>query len=160
MDDLSCRAGPSGRKSLRWTLSSREAVSVRLTVHAGEPQRSGRHSLHRPHARRSGWRLSCEQRRQAMALQLVEHHNIRDTDPRFAAIDRAAFASKNLYNAANYLVRQSFTREGVYLNFATVFHLIKRHEAYCALPRKVSNDVLRQLDRDWRAFFAALDAWK
>jgi putative transposase len=93
-------------------------------------------------------------------MQLVEQHVIRDTDPRYAAIDRAAFASKNLYNAANYLVRQSFIHEGVYLNFAAVYHLIKNHEAYCALPRKVSNDVLRQLDHDWRAFFADLDAWK
>ncbi|WIG59556.1 MAG: hypothetical protein OJF49_002303 [Ktedonobacterales bacterium] len=93
-------------------------------------------------------------------MQLVEQHVIRVTDPRFAAIDRAAFASKNLYNAANYIVRQSFIHEGVYLNFAAVFHRIKDHEAYCALPRKVSNDVLRQLDHDWRAFFADLDAWK
>jgi putative transposase len=93
-------------------------------------------------------------------MQLVEQHVIGATDPRYAAIDRAAFASKNLYNAANYLVRQSFIFQGVYLNFAAVFHLIKKHEAYCALPRKVSNDVLRQLDRDWRGFFAALEAWK
>src|SRR5260370_41553841 len=94
------------------------------------------------------------------AMQLVEQHVIHPTDPRYAAIDRAAFASKNLYNAANYLVRQSFIREGVYLNFAATFHLLKDHEAYCALPRKVSNDVLRQLDKNWRSFFAARDAWR
>ena len=93
-------------------------------------------------------------------MRLVEQHVIRDTDPRYAAIDRAAFASKNLYNAANYLVRQSYIFEGVYLNFAVVFHRIKDSDAYCALPRKVSNDVLRQLDRDWHSFFAALAAWK
>lgn len=93
-------------------------------------------------------------------MQLVEQHVIRDTDPRYAAIDRAAFASKNLYNAANYLVRQSYIFEGVYLNFAVVYHRIKDSDAYCALPRKVSNDVLRQLDRDWHSFFAALAAWK
>jgi putative transposase len=93
-------------------------------------------------------------------MRLVEQHVIRDTDPRYAAIDRAAFASKNLYNAANYLVRQAYIHEGVWLKFAAVFHLIKGHEAYCALPRKVSNDVLRQLDRDWRGCFAALAAWK
>jgi putative transposase len=93
-------------------------------------------------------------------MQLVEQHVIRDTDPRYAAIDRAAFASKNLYNAANYLVRQSFIQKGVYLNVAAVYCRIKGHEAYRALPRKVSNDVLRQLDRDWRAYFASLQAWK
>lgn len=93
-------------------------------------------------------------------MQLVEQHVIRKTDPRFAAIDTVAFASKNLYNAANYLVRQSYIHEGVYLPSAKVFHRIKDHEAYCALPRKVSNDVLRQLERDWRAFFAARATWQ
>ena len=72
----------------------------------------------------------------------------------------AAFASKNLYNAANYLVRQAYIHEGVYLTVAAVYHRIKDHEAYSALPRKVSNAVLRQLDRDWRGFFAARAAWK
>ena len=93
-------------------------------------------------------------------MRLVEQHVIRDTDPRYAPIDRAAFASKNLYNAANYLVRQSFIHEWVYLNFVAIYHRIKEHESYCALPRKVSNDVLRQLDHDWRAFFANLEAWQ
>jgi putative transposase len=93
-------------------------------------------------------------------MQLVEQHVIRKADPRFAAIDQAAFASKHLYNAANYIVRQAFIHEGVYLGFVEVFHHIKGHEANCALPRKVSNDVLRQLDWDWRGFFAALEAWK
>jgi hypothetical protein len=34
------------------------------------------------------------------AMQLVEQHLIRKTDPCYAAIDAAAFASKNLYNQA------------------------------------------------------------
>jgi putative transposase len=93
-------------------------------------------------------------------MQLVEQHVIDKADPRFAAIDAAAFAAKNLYNAANYLVRQSFIFDGRYLGFAAIFHLIKHHEAYTALPRKVSNDILRQLDKNWRAFFAACEAYR
>ena len=93
-------------------------------------------------------------------MRLVEQHVIRDTDPRYAAIDRAAFASKHLYNAANYVVRQSFIHEGVYRTFAAVYQRIKDHEASSALPRTVSNDVLRQLDRNWRGCFAARAAWK
>src|SRR5260221_5529186 len=93
-------------------------------------------------------------------MQLVEQHVIRLTVPRFAAIDAAAFASKNLYNAANYVVRQSFIHEGMYLTYAEVFHRIKDQEAYQALPRKVSNDVLRLLDKNWRSFFKALAAWQ
>jgi putative transposase len=93
-------------------------------------------------------------------MQLVEQHVIKRTDPRFTVIDAAAFASKSLYNAANYIVRQSYIHEGVYFPLAEVFHHIKGHETYCALPRKVSNDVLRQLERDWRGFFAAQAAWQ
>lgn len=45
-------------------------------------------------------------------MQLVERHLIRKDDPRFAVVDSAAFASKNLYNQANYQMRQSFIHEG------------------------------------------------
>ncbi len=48
-------------------------------------------------------------------MQLVEQHMISKTDPRYAVIDKAAFASKNLYNAALYEIRQSFIHQGVYL---------------------------------------------
>src|SRR2546422_7126538 len=93
-------------------------------------------------------------------MQLVEQHCISKNDPRYEAIDAAAFASKNLYNAANYLVRQSFIFQGKYLGFAEVFHLVKHTPEYKALPAKVANDVLRLLDKNWRSFFAALKAWQ
>ncbi len=93
-------------------------------------------------------------------MQLVEQHVIKAGDPRFAVIDAAAFKAKNLYNAANYLVRQAFIFEQRYLGYTEVFHLLKQTDAYTALPRKVSNDILRQLDKNWRAFFAACEAYR
>src|SRR5262249_1010909 len=93
-------------------------------------------------------------------MRLVEQHVIGRADPRFAAVDAAAFKAKNLYNAANYLVRQAFIFEHRSLGYAALFHLLKQHEAYTALPRKVSNDILRQLDKNWRAFFAACEAYR
>jgi len=41
-------------------------------------------------------------------MQLVEQHLIRKTDPCYASLDAAAFASKNLYNPATYQIRQAF----------------------------------------------------
>jgi putative transposase len=41
-------------------------------------------------------------------MQLTERHIIKSTEHRFAQIDSLAFKSKNLYNAANYVIRQSF----------------------------------------------------
>jgi putative transposase len=46
-------------------------------------------------------------------MKLVEQHVIKLGDPRYPRLDTAAFASKNLWNAANYLVRQSFIFGGV-----------------------------------------------
>src|SRR5260221_13766153 len=53
------------------------------------------------------------ERERGRPMHLVERHVIKRADPRFTAIDAAAFASKNLYNAANYVVRHSFIRDGV-----------------------------------------------
>lgn len=93
-------------------------------------------------------------------MQLVERHLIRKDDPRFAVIDRAAFASKNLYNQANYQIRQSFIHEGKYLPYAEIFHRLKQHDCYQALPRKVSNSILIQLHKNWVGFFEALKAYQ
>ena len=93
-------------------------------------------------------------------MQLVERHLIRKDDPRFAVIDSAAFASKNLYNQANYQIRQSFIHEGKYLPYAEIFHRLKQQECYQALPRKVSNSILIQLHTNWGSFFKALKAYQ
>jgi putative transposase len=93
-------------------------------------------------------------------VNLVEQHLIRRSDPRFAAIDQAAFASKNLYNQANYQIRQAFLHGGKYLPYVEIFHRVKHHEAYCALPRKVSNSILIQLHKNWVAFFKATEAYQ
>lgn len=96
----------------------------------------------------------------AQPITLVERHIIKRTDPRYKAIDAAAFASKNLYNLANYHVRQAFIHEGIWLHWQTLYHTLKAHEAYCALPRKVSSQVLQQVERNWKAFFRACKAWR
>jgi putative transposase len=46
------------------------------------------------------------------------------------------------------------------LGYAAIYHQVKQTEAYRALPCKVSNDILRQLDKNWRAFFAACEAYR
>jgi IS605 OrfB family transposase len=88
-------------------------------------------------------------------MQLTEQHVIDRHDPRYGAIDTAAFASKNLYNAALYLVRQTFLFEHRYLNYNEVQKRMQSHEAYKALPAKVSQQVLMQLHHDWDSFFKA-----
>jgi putative transposase len=93
-------------------------------------------------------------------MQLVEQHVIGKHDPRYSIIDEAAFKSKNLYNAALYMVRQAFIFEGKYLNYNEMDKLMQSHEAYQALPRKVSQWVLKGLHNNWQSFFESLKAYK
>src|SRR5215472_8082168 len=93
-------------------------------------------------------------------MQLVEQHVIDRRDRRFVSIDAAAFASKNLYNAALYEVRQAYIFEHRYLDYYAVYARMKGHEAYKALPAKVAQQVLRLLDENWRSYFAACEAYR
>ncbi|HEX6555424.1 MAG TPA: transposase [Ktedonobacteraceae bacterium] len=92
-------------------------------------------------------------------MQLVEQHCISKHDPRYSVIDEAAFKSKNLYNAANYEIRQAFIHDGTYLNYNEIQRRMQSHEAYKALPAKVSQQILMVLDRNWKSFFEALEAY-
>ena len=92
-------------------------------------------------------------------MRFVEQHVIGKQDARYAMIDATCFASKNLYNYANYIVRQSFIHEHIYKGYAVVYHEVKGHECYRALPAKVANDVLRLLDKNWKSFFKAIKAY-
>ena len=93
-------------------------------------------------------------------MQLVEQHVISRTDPRFAIIDAAAFKSKNLYNAALYEMRQAFIFQGKYLTYNQLDKLMQPHEAYKALPAKVSQHILMMLVNNWTAFKEARAAYE
>src|SRR5215813_4705441 len=93
-------------------------------------------------------------------MQLVEKHVIDRADPRYEAIDKAAFASKNLYNATLYIVRQIFIFEGEYLNGNTMDQVMQKHEAYRELPTKVAQEVVKQVHEAWVSFFEACKAYR
>lgn len=93
-------------------------------------------------------------------MQLVEKHVIKSTDKHFTEASELAFKSKNLYNAANYVIRQNFIFGWGYLNYNKTYELMKCHEAYLALPAKVSQQVLRLLDKNWKSYFEAVAAYK
>ena len=93
-------------------------------------------------------------------MQRVEQHIIDKKDTRYAAIDTAAYASKNLYNAALYAIRQAFIKDGTYLNYGVMDTRMQSHEAYKALPSKVAQQVLRLLEKNWTSFFEATKAYK
>ena len=93
-------------------------------------------------------------------MRRVEQHVIEQSHPHYRAIDAMAFASKNLWNLANYETRQAFIFQNRYLASAALYPTVKHTEAYRALPAKVANQVLIQLDQAWKSFFEANDAYR
>jgi putative transposase len=93
-------------------------------------------------------------------MQLVEQHRIDHHDPRWAAIDVAAFASKNLYNVVLYLKRQAFIHQNSILSIGEVYKTVKDTPEYRALPAKVANGVLQQVFAAWSSYFAACTAYE
>src|SRR5258708_20012360 len=79
------------------------------------------------------------------AMRRVEQHVIEKSHPQFRAIDEMALASKNLWNLANYHVRQSFIFQQKYLTTTALFHLLKATDPSHPLPPKIANQVLLKL---------------
>ncbi len=94
-------------------------------------------------------------------MELVEQHIIDRQDRRFAVIDPACFASKNLYNAALYILRQAFFDQRPVPSYSQLAHLLKDTPEFRALPAKVAQWVVRQVCHNWEAFWKAENAyWK
>ena len=75
-------------------------------------------------------------------------------------IDNQAFLSKNLYNYANYLIRQEFITNKKWIRYYQLNDLCKNNENYKLLPAQTSQQLLRILDKNWKSFFKAIKDWK
>lgn len=93
-------------------------------------------------------------------MQLTERHVIKRSHQNYDEIDSLCSRSKNLYNQANYRIRQAFISCSSYLNYNTIVKQLQGEECYKALPAKVSQQILMGLDKNWKSFFEALKAYK
>lgn len=92
-------------------------------------------------------------------MQLVEKHIIKKSHKFYAQIDNACFLSKNLYNHANFIIRQSFINDNKYINYNAIQKIMQSEESYKNLPAKVSQQILKVLDKNWISFFKSIKDW-
>jgi putative transposase len=99
-----------------------------------------------------------------MIIQKVEKHKIKQSNIYYPLIDSFCFNTKNLYNHANYLIRQEFVSNGNWLRYADLDKTLKadiEHPDYKNMPTAQSaQQLLRLLDRNWKAFFKSIKDWK
>ena len=95
-----------------------------------------------------------------MKVKRIETIIIKEGHPKFKIIDQQCFHSKNLYNEANYVIRQQFIENGEYLPYKKMNFDFKTHDNYKACFSQPANCTLRLLDKNWKSYFAAIKDWK
>lgn len=90
----------------------------------------------------------------------AEQHHIKPNNVWFDYCEQVCYASKNLYNIAQYSNRQSFIFGHGNLSQPTMDKLFKGDLNYQILPAKVSQLVLMQVSDAWKSYFKSLDEWK
>jgi len=104
---------------------------------------------------------------------LIEKHKISSNHPYYKELDELCFLSKNLYNKANYIIRQEFIKtskdkqDGLvdhanYLNYYNIQKQLQNNKDvdYKNLPAKVSQQILMLLDKNWKSFFKSIKDYK
>lgn len=98
-----------------------------------------------------------------MIVQRVEKHIIKPSDIHYALLDNFCFLSKNLYNHANYMLRQEFINNHKTVPYGELDKILKADTAYPdyrAMPTAQSaQQVLRLLEKNWKSFFKSIKDW-
>ncbi len=68
--------------------------------------------------------------------------------------------TKNIYNVANYYVRQEFFYLGNWLRYYDLWYMLKDKEEYQKLPSQTAQQILRLVDKNWKSFFNSLKKWR
>jgi len=99
-------------------------------------------------------------------LQLVERHIIRKSSEFYKFIDEYSFKVKNLYNYANYIIREEFIRTSKDENIKTTIpreydltKLLSKEELYSVLMVQTSQQTIKLLYKNWKSFFVTIKDW-
>ena len=92
----------------------------------------------------------------------AERHVITKNDKNYNNIKELCHRCKNLYNYCNYILRQSFFKgEGLPREFYLMGLLARENQDdYRALPAQTSQQVIKLLYKNWKAFFQALKSYQ
>lgn len=90
-------------------------------------------------------------------MVLVEKHIIKNSEE----LDILTFKCKNLYNKANYIIRQEFILNHKYISIYDMYSDMKYDTDFLTIDNtRIARGVLRTLDANWKAFFSTIKDWK
>ena len=99
-----------------------------------------------------------------MLVKRTEQHIITRNSKYYKMLIHKCHQAKNIYNHGNYLIRQKFIKENLWLHYVELEQLVKNDLEYPDYwdwdLANSSQQVLRQLDKNWKSFFSAIKDWK
>ena len=94
---------------------------------------------------------------------LIEDQIIKPTDKRYVSLMEMCRWSKDLYNAALYNIRQHFflskndvTVKYKFLSYVENWKKLKNTDVFKKLQSHTSQEVLKQVDREFKSFFSLI----
>lgn len=91
-----------------------------------------------------------------MKKERVERHIIDKQHKMWSACDDLCFKAKNLYNYANYIMRQSFINKEGIIKYGDLTFQLKTSDPFKELGSNSSQHTLKMLCRDWKSFMVSL----
>ena len=89
-----------------------------------------------------------------------EQQFIKKGHPLYDIVDKHCFYSKNVYNQANYLLRQEFTKNKCYLGATQVQKLMQNMDCYKECGSQAAQKTIQMVDKAWKSYFSAIKDWK
>lgn len=90
-----------------------------------------------------------------MKVNRTEQQFIRKSHPLYEIVDQYCFYSKNVYNQANYLIRQAFIKENKVLSAFDVQKLMQDVDCYKECGSQAAQKTIQLVSNMWKSFFKA-----
>lgn len=85
----------------------------------------------------------------------VEQQFIKKNHSLYEIVDKHCFCSKNVYNQANYLIRQAFIKENKILSAFDVQKLMQDMDCYKECGSQAAQKTIQLVGKMWKSFFKA-----
>lgn len=93
----------------------------------------------------------------------VERHVVSSSNSFFDMLMDFCYNSKNLYNHANFIIRQEFIANRKWIRYAELDKILKsdvEYNDYTEMPTAQSaQQILRVIDKNWKSFFKSIKDW-
>lgn len=90
-----------------------------------------------------------------MKVNRVEQQFIKKNHHLYKIVDQHCFYSKNIYNQANYLIRQAFIKENTVLSAFDVQKLMQDMDCYKECGSQAAQKTIQLVGKMWKSFFKA-----